>query len=284
MSLILIAILLVVLVGFIASLILSYASKVFEVKEDETFLALRAELPGANCGGCGFAGCDDYGHALVADPDNVPCTKCSVGGPSVAEKIASILGKDAGAMEKTAARVLCQGNSENCKPLYTYTDMTSCKAAKSLFGGSKACPHACLGLGDCVKACEFNAIHVVNGIARVFEDNCTSCSACVKACPQHVIEIKPVKSLVTVLCSNTQKGGDVMKECKTGCIGCMKCQKVCPKDAITIENFLSKIDVEKCVSCGLCAKECPTGAILNTRVVKKPAAKPNPEPPAEKAS
>ncbi len=272
MKLILLAIILVVLVGLIASLILSYASKVFAVKEDETFIALRAELPGANCGGCGFAGCDDYAHAICNDPENTPCNKCSVGGPSVAAKLASILGTEAGASEKTAARVLCQGNKDNCKSLYTYTDMTSCKAAKSLFGGSKACPNACLGLGDCVKACQFDAIHVVNGVATVNEDVCTSCQACIKTCPQHIIVLRPVKNLVTVKCSNTQKGGDTMKACKVGCIGCMKCVKVCPKEAITVENFLSRIDPEKCVSCGLCAKECPTGAILNTRVIKKPAA------------
>ena len=127
---------LVAVVGLLASCMLSYASKVFAVQEDQLFLDLRAELPGANCGGCGFAGCDDYAHAM-AEGGETPCTKCSVGGPAVAKKLASLLGQDAGSMEKKMAFVMCNGTTDNASKLYEYEDIDSCKAAKQLFGGSK---------------------------------------------------------------------------------------------------------------------------------------------------
>ncbi|MDO4407350.1 MAG: (Fe-S)-binding protein, partial [Eubacteriales bacterium] len=203
MSQIIIPVVLVVVVGLIASIILAYASKVFHVQEDERFIALRAELPGANCGGCGYAGCDDYAHALTDDPDGVPCTKCAVGGPACAEKLAAILGKSADGMEKQVAFVMCNGTTNNAAKLYEYSDIPTCKAAKQLFGGSKACPNGCLGLGDCEAACEFDAIHVIKGVAVVNRDKCTSCSACVKACPNNLIKIVPDnKAKVIVRCHN----------------------------------------------------------------------------------
>ena len=143
MSQIIIPVALVFVVGLIASLGLAFASRVFHVQEDEKFILMRAELPGANCGGCGYAGCDDYAHALVEDPDGVPCTKCAVGGPACAEKLAAILGKSADGMEKEVAYVMCNGTTNNAQKLYEYADIPTCKAAKQLFGGSKACPNGC---------------------------------------------------------------------------------------------------------------------------------------------
>ena len=231
---IVIPVVLVVIVGLLASCMLSYASKVFAVQEDQLFLDLRAELPGANCGGCGFAGCDDYAHAM-AEGGETPCTKCSVGGPAVAKN--------------------------NASKLYEYEDIDSCKAAKQLFGGSKTCPYGCIGLGDCVQACEFDAIRIIDGVAVVGRDYCTSCGACAKACPQKLIKIIPESAKVQVRCHNEQKGADARKGCNVACIGCGQCARVCPKGAITVENNLSKIDPEKCIKCGLCAAKCPTGAI-----------------------
>ena len=251
---------LVVIVGLLASVMLSYASKVFAVQEDQLFLDLRAELPGANCGGCGFAGCDDYAHAM-AEGGDTPCTKCSVGGPAVAAKLASLLGQDAGSMEKKVAFVMCNGTTDNAAKLYEYEDISSCKAAKQLFGGSKQCPYGCIGLGDCVAACEFDAIRIIDGVAVVGRDYCTSCGACAKACPQKLIKIIPESAKVQVRCHNEQKGADARKACNVACIGCGQCARVCPKGAITIENNLSSIDPSKCIKCGLCAAKCPTGAI-----------------------
>ena len=223
---------------------------------------MRAELPGANCGGCGYAGCDDYAHALVEDPDGVPCTKCAVGGPACAEKLAAILGKSADGMEKEVAYVMCNGTTNNAQKLYEYADIPTCKAAKQLFGGSKACPNGCLGLGDCEAACEFDAIHVIKGVAVVNRDKCTSCSACVKACPNSLIKIVPDnKAKVLVRCHNTQKGADARKNCTVACIGCGMCQRTCKFDAIHVENNLAVVDHEKCKKCGMCVVKCPTGAI-----------------------
>lgn len=268
-----IPVILVVAVGFVASVVLSYASKVFYVPVDETVLKIRAELPGANCGGCGFAGCDDYANALGED-HSIGCSKCPVGGPDLAAKLADILGMSAETTEKQVAVVMCNGTTDAVKPLMQYNDIKTCKAAKQLYGGMNLCPYGCMGLGDCEASCDFDAIHIKNGVALVDRDKCTSCGACVKACPNSLIRVSPAKNIVFVRCNNTDKGAEARKACTNACIGCMKCQKVCKFDAITIENFLAKIDPEKCKNCGLCAKECPTGAIINMRVIKKkPAAK-----------
>lgn len=257
---IIIPVVLVVVVGLAASLILAYASQVFAVKEDEKFIALRAELPGANCGGCGFAGCDDYAHALCDDPE-ASCSKCAVGGPSTADKLAEILGKNADSSERMIAFVRCAGNISNAKKYYEYEDIASCAAAKQLYGGSKVCPNGCIGLGDCVAACEFDAIHVIDGVAVVGRDYCKACGACVKACPQKLIKLYPESAKIKVRCHNEQKGADARKGCNAACIGCMQCVKVCPKGAANVENNLCRIDPKKCIKCGLCAAKCPTGAI-----------------------
>ena len=257
---IIIPVALVAIVGLLASCMLSFASKVFAVQEDPLFVELRAELPGANCGGCGFAGCDDYAHALVDSPET-SCTKCSVGGPAVAKKLASLMGQDAGDLEKKIAFVMCNGTSDNAAKLYDYEDMTSCKAAKQLFGGSKQCPYGCIGLGDCVEACQFDAIRIIDGVAVVGRDYCVSCGACAKACPQKLIKILPESAKVQVRCHNEQKGADAKKACSAACIGCGMCAKVCPKGAITVENNLSVIDPAKCIKCGLCLTNCRFGAV-----------------------
>ncbi len=270
MNLIVIAIVVVVLIGLVASVILSYASKVFAVEVDERFPLLRAALPGANCGGCGYAGCDDYANALVEDPD-ASCSACPVGGPAVAEKLAEILGKTAEVGEKEVAVVMCNGTRDAVKPLLQYNDIKTCKAAKNLFGGMNACPFGCLGLGDCEAACSFDAIHIKDGVATVDTEKCTSCGACAEACPNSLIRISPAKNVVIVKCHNTEKGAQARKECTNACIGCMKCTKECKFDAIHVENNLAYIDPDKCKNCGLCAKVCPTGAIHNYRKKKAPA-------------
>ena len=268
MNLIVIAIAVVGAVGLIAACILSYASKLFFVPVDEKFVKLRAEMPGANCGGCGFAGCDDYANALVADED-LSCSKCPVGGADLAEKLSEIMGKSADAGEKQIAVVQCNGTKDAVKALLTYKDIPTCKAAKSLFGGMNACPFGCMGLGDCVAACDFDAIEVKDGVATVNKDKCVACGACATACPNSLIRISPAKNVVIVRCHNTEKGAQARKECDNACIGCMKCVKVCKFDAIKVENNLAYIDPDKCKNCGLCAKECPTGAIHNERPKKK---------------
>ncbi|MBQ6662894.1 MAG: RnfABCDGE type electron transport complex subunit B [Firmicutes bacterium] len=263
-----IPIILVVAVGLVCAVMLSIASKVFFVPVDETAAALREVLPGANCGGCGFAGCDDYANTLAADHDT-PCNKCPVGGAAVAAKLAAILGVEAGSSEKQVAVVQCNGANEVTKTLLQYEGLTSCKAAASLYGGLKLCQFGCLGLGDCVAACNYDAIRVVNGVAKVDRNACVACGACAKACPKHLIRIAPEKNQVICFCSNTDKGANTRKACEVGCIGCMKCEKTCKFDAVHVENNKAFIDPEKCKNCGMCAKACPTGAIINLRVLTK---------------
>ena len=277
-------VLLVVALGFIFAVVLTIASKVFYVPVDETVIKLTEALPGANCGGCGFAGCADYAGALAADPEGVGPNKCPVGGADVAAQLASILGVEAGSSEPQVAVVMCNGNSNAAKTLSEYQGPQTCKFAASLFGGMSACKYGCLGLGDCTRACNFGAIKICDGVAVVARDLCTGCGACAAACPKHVIRIAPLKNKVVVQCQNADKGAQTLKACKNGCIGCGKCAKVCKFDAITIENNHAFIDPDKCKNCGMCAKECPTKAINNMRA-KRQAPKPKaPAAPKKEAA
>ncbi len=267
MGLIIIAVILILVVSLIAGILLSFASKVFEVKEDQLFLDLREALPGANCGGCGYAGCDDYAHALAGGNGDVPCTKCAVGGPAVAAKLGEILGTSADGMERQVSFVACQGTKDNAKSLYEYAGrVESCAAAKTLFGGTKECAYGCIGLGDCVKVCDFDAIHVVNGVAVVDSAVCTACGKCIKACPQHLISLKPASEKVLVQCSNKDLGKAAMAVCKTSCIACRMCERSCEHDAVHVVDNVAVIDPAKCIGCGACAAKCPKKAILNLAV------------------
>ncbi len=265
MNPILTPVLLVVALGFVFAVILTIAAKVFFVPVDETVVKLREALPGANCGGCGFAGCDDYASALAADPEGVGPNKCPVGGADCAAALAAILGIEAGSAEPQVATVMCNGNKEAAKSLLEYEGIQSCSAAANLFGGMNQCKYGCLGLGDCTRACNFDAIKICDGVAVVARELCTGCGACAAACPKHVIRIAPAKNKVVVQCHSEDKGAVTRKACSNGCIACGKCAKVCKFEAITIENNHAYIDPEKCKNCGMCAKECPTNAINNMR-------------------
>ena len=269
MNPILTAVLLVVAVGFVFAVILTIASKVFFVPVDETVIKLREVLPGANCGGCGFAGCDDYASALAADPEGVGCSKCPVGGADCAAQLAAILGMEAGSAEPQVAVVMCNGNKEAAKALLDYKGVQTCTAAKTLYGGMNACKYGCMGLGDCTRACNFGAIKICDGVAVVARELCVGCGACASACPNHVIRIAPAKNKVVVQCHSEDKGAATRKACTNGCIACGKCVKACKFEAIAIENNHAVIDPEKCKNCGLCAKECPTNAINNMRAKRK---------------
>ena len=265
MNEILVPVLLVVAMGFAFAVVLTIAAKVFFVPVDETVVKLRENLPGANCGGCGFAGCDDYAAALAADPEGVGCSKCPVGGADVAAALAGILGMEAGAAEPQVAVVQCNGNCEASKTQLEYQGLSTCAAAKTLWGGMNLCKFGCMGLGDCTRACNFGAIKICDGVAVVARELCVGCGACASTCPNSVIRLAPAKSKVVVQCQSQDKGAATMKACKNGCIGCGKCAKACKFEAITIENNHAFIDPEKCKNCGMCAKECPTGAINNMR-------------------
>lgn len=283
------------LLGILAALILYVVAQKFKVEEDPRIDQVEKMLPGANCGGCGFAGCRGLADALVAR-DDISALFCPVGGASTMEGIATYLGKVAPKKEPTVATVRCGGVCSKRPKTNEYNGTKSCVIASSFYVGESACAFGCLGYGDCVEACAFDAIHVnpETGIAEVDAEKCTACGACVKACPKNLIELRkkwPKNRAVYVACASKDKGAVTMKACKAGCIGCGKCAKVCAFDAITIENGLAYIDSQKCKLCRKCVNECPTGAIVlkgmdplpkEPKVVAKPAeAKPATEPKAE---
>ena len=283
------------LLGILAALILYIVAQKFKVEEDPRIDEVEKMLPGANCGGCGFAGCRGLADALVAK-DDISALFCPVGGASTMEGIATYLGKVAPKKEPTVATVRCGGVCSKRPKTNEYNGTKSCVIASSFYVGESACAFGCLGYGDCVEACAFDAIRVnpETGIAEVDAEKCTACGACVKACPKKIIELRkkwPKNRAVYVACASKDKGAVTMKACKAGCIGCGKCAKVCAFDAITIENGLAYIDSQKCKLCRKCVNECPTGAIVlkgmdplpkEPKVVAKPAeAKPATEAKAE---
>ena len=263
-------VMLTVVTGLIAGVLLTIAAKVFAVPVDETQVKIRECLPGANCGACGFVGCDDYAAALAAD-HSIPANKCVPGGAGAAAGIAAVLGVDAGTTVEQVAKVMCSGTCDNTSVEMDYQGYLSCSAVKNFFGGPGVCKFGCIGLGDCTKVCKFDAIHVENGIAVVDRDKCVACGACAGTCPQKIIDILPKASRVTVDCSSKDPGKVVTKACKAGCIGCKMCEKTCKFDAIHVVDNVAKIDPEKCKNCGMCAKACPRKIIT---VVPRPGQKP----------
>ena len=243
------------IMGAVFGALLAFAAKIFHVEVDPKQEAVRECLAGANCGGCGYPGCDGYAAAVAAGQAPVNC--CVAGGQEAADKIAAIMGVSAGAEGVAVKR-------------FNYKGPQDCQAAM-LFGGksNKECRFACIGLGNCAKACKFGAMHIVNGVAKVDRDKCVGCMACAEACPKKIIEKVPYKQAVLVGCRNQDKGAVTRKICDVGCIGCMKCQRECPAEAIKIENFVSTIDYDKCVGCGHCAEICPRGIINLMDLVKQ---------------
>lgn len=248
-------------VGLFIGLFLGIAGIKFYVEVDEKEEAVLSALPGNNCGGCGYAGCSGLAAAIAKGEAEVGA--CPVGGEPVAKKIAEIMGVEAGDSVRMVAFVKCQGDCDKAKNDYDYSGAEDCAMLSFVpNGGPKSCNQGCLGFGSCVKACPFDAIHVVNGVAVVDKEACKACGKCVAACPKQLIELIPYDAKYAVACSNTEKGPVAMKECDVACIGCTLCAKNCPAEAVTIENFNAHIDQDKCIGCGACAAKCPKKAIL----------------------
>ncbi len=239
---------------------LAFASQKFAVDSDPREEEVREALPGANCGACGYPGCDGFAAAVVAG--EAPIAGCPVGGASVAQKLGEIMGVEVDTIDRQVAKVLCAGDCDNAPLKYQYQGIEDCVAAAMLADGPKECSYGCLGLGTCVRACPFDAIYINDkGIAEVDVDKCTSCEKCVAACPKNLIEMIPVSSLVQVMCKSEDKGKEVRTACKVGCIGCRICEKACLFDAIKVEDNVARIDYDKCVNCMVCAEKCPTKSI-----------------------
>ena len=265
MNFILIAVIVLGAIGLIAALVLYVCSKKFAVFEDPRIAQVNELLPGANCGGCGFPG--SLGDLL-----------CPVGGADTMGKVADLLGMAIANGEPKVAVVRCNGTCELRPKIAEYAGLRTCSAMHTCGSGETACGFGCLGCGDCVTACQFDAINLnaITGLPEVEEEKCTACGACTKACPRNIIELRkkgPKGRRVYVSCVNKDKGAVSMKACKVSCIGCGKCEKECPFGAITVENNCSYIDFEKCRLCKKCVAVCPTKAI---QAVNFPAPKPKP--------
>ena len=242
--------------GLLIAILLGIASEKFKVPVDEKEVAIRAELPGNNCGGCGYAGCDGLAKAIANG--EAPVNGCPVGGAAAAEKISAIMGVEAGEFVKKVAFVKCAGTCEKAILDYDYTGIQDCTMASMMQnGGAKGCNSGCLGFGSCVAACPFDAIHVVDGIAVVDKEACKACGKCIAACPKHLIELIPYEQKTFVRCNSNAKGKVQLAICQAGCIGCRLCEKNCEAGAITVTNFLAHIDADKCTECGVCVEKCP---------------------------
>ncbi|MEG0090971.1 MAG: RnfABCDGE type electron transport complex subunit B [Oscillospiraceae bacterium] len=256
---ILTTVLIVAVTGFIAGAVLVIASKFMYVYEDERIGLVSGCLPGANCGACGYAGCADYAKAIVEK--GAATNLCVPGGKNAVEDVSKVMGVEAVAATPKKAVVACQGYTCNTGTKFDYQGISTCAAASKLFAGPSDCAYGCLGFGDCVNVCPFDAIKIVDGAARVIQEKCTGCGACAKACPKLIISIMNESENPVVLCHNADKGAQTRKVCSTGCIGCMKCTKVCPTGAITVANNLATIDQSLCSGCMQCVSECPVKAI-----------------------
>ena len=261
MNTLMLAVVSVTAIGAISAVVLTVAAKVMAVEVDERFPMVRGELPGANCGACGFAGCDSYAQALIDDTD-LKTNLCVPGGSECAMKLSDALGRAFEAVEFKVAVVRCSGTCDKTSDKVEYQGYDSCKASKLFFGGKGSCSYGCVGCGDCISACSYGAIKVENGVAVIDPCLCVGCGACAKICPSKIISIVPASANVYVGCSSKDKGVVVRKNCTIGCIACKKCERECEASAITVDNNIATIDYSLCTGCGKCAEVCMTGCIV----------------------
>ena len=264
-STIIIAVIAMAFIGVIAAVILYYVAQKFKVIEDPKIDEIAEQLPGANCGGCGFAGCRNFAETIVKS-GTMEGLNCPVGGNSLRSIIGGIMGVQVTETTPQVAVVRCNGNPANAPLKVKYDGPFTCQFVHGLFAGENGCPYGCLGLGDCVQACKFEAMYMdpVSGLPVIIEEKCVACGACVKACPRMIIEMRnkgPKGKRIFVSCVNREKGVFARKNCSVACIGCNKCVKICPHDAISLENNLAYINYDTCKLCRKCVPECPTDAI-----------------------
>jgi len=266
MNTIIFSILTLLVISGISSVILFFISRKFQVFEDQNIQEIESVLPAANCGGCGYPSCHGFALACV-NAENLENLVCTVGGLPTMKKVAHILGKDSNIIHPTVAVIRCGGNCDLRPRINQYDGVDSCVIAHNLYGGETGCAWGCLGLGDCEVSCKFDALHInpETRLPEIDEEKCTSCNACVIACPKLIIELrnKGLKSRrIFVNCVNKDKDEEIQSSCNVACIGCGKCVEECAFDAILMANNLAYIDSNKCTLCRKCVAVCPTHAIL----------------------
>ena len=258
MSIVLITALFALVLAFVLGIALGFFQKIFAVVEDPLKGQVRAALPGANCGACGFPGCDGYAGAVAARTAAI--NKCSVGGKGTAEKLAALIGGDATIIPMVAI-IACQGSKEHAPVKGDYRGIPTCRGAKLSAGGSKRCSWGCLGYGDCVEVCQFGALSIESdGLPHIDYTKCTGCKACVAECPQQLLRDIPLdrQGAITVCSNRNPIKPMVRKTCKVGCIKCESCVKNCPEKCVVMDKGIPVVDYSKCTSCGTCVAKCPT--------------------------
>lgn len=249
------------LIGLIFGLFLATAARVFAVESDPRVEAVKEVLPGVNCGACGYAGCVNFAEAVAHG--EAPANGCIPGGEDTIKDIAAVLGQEVSESIKLVATLFCIGDNAKAEDRFIYEGVEDCSVAGVFYGGFKTCGYGCLGLGNCVRACPFEAIGMgSHGLPVVDNSKCHGCGLCVKACPRDLIKILPLSEQGhLVLCSSNDRGKSVSNACEVGCIACKACIKACAQDAITMEDNLAVIDLEKCNDCGECVLKCKPGTI-----------------------
>lgn len=247
--------------GAALALFLAYAATKFVVEEDPRIDELAAILPGSNCGGCGFAGCRALAELILAG--KAPTNVCVAGGASVSKGLAAFLGLEALAPIRMLAVVLCKGGFGEAPKASVYRGEQSCTAV-NIVGGDKACTYGCLGYGECVEACKFDAMVMDdNGLPVVFYDKCVGCGACARACPRNIIEMHPENDKLFVYCRNKDRGAKAKEVCSVACIACSLCVKDCSvPGGIAMKDNLAVIDYARAPQTDESTKRCPTGCIL----------------------
>lgn len=257
-------------IGILSAVVIYVVSKKFAVKEDDRISQVEQVLPSTNCGGCGLPGCHAFAKAVVEAGD-LSVLHCPVGGNAVMKSVGEILGIKAVERDPYIAVVRCSGSFEHRKKTNIYDGTSSCKVSAALYSGDTGCAYGCLGLGDCVKVCTFEAMYMdeKSGLPVVIEDKCTACNACVKECPKDILELWPKgkkNKRIYVACLNEEEGSIARQECAVACSGCSKCFETCRYDAITMVNNLAIIDPEKCKLCLECVGTCDVHNIITANI------------------